>query len=208
MALNKLDIGAELDKAWKLFRANMALLIIAGVIATLLSAVTFGILGGPMLVGLFLIIQRLLRNDPVKPQAGDIFKGFDAFVQSLILIVIAMVAIFLLAMIPVLGQLAGLFVGAVVMWAMMFVAFKQLTAVDAIKKVFAHLQSGEFTMPLLFAVLASLVAGVGVIACCIGVFFTIPIGYSMLVCGYETLFGREADRVAVEPPSVDGTPQL
>ena len=94
------------------------------------------------------------------------------------------------------------------MWAMMFVAFKQLTAVDAIKKVFAHLQSGEFTMPLLFAVLASLVAGVGVIACGIGVFFTIPIGYGMLVCGYETLFGREADRDAVEPPSVDGSPQL
>ncbi len=119
-----------------------------------------------------------------------------------------MAAIILLAMIPVLGQLAGLFVGAVLMWAMMFVAFRQLTAVDAIKKVFAHLKNGEFTMPLLFAVLASLVAGAGVIACCIGVFFTIPIGYSMLVCGYETVFGSEADAVVVEPPPVDGTSQL
>ena len=48
----------------------------------------------------------------------------------------------------------------------------------------------------------------GVIACCIGVFFTIPIGYSMLVCGYETVFGSEADAVVVEPPPVDGTSQL
>ena len=83
MAIGKMEIGAEIGKGWRLFQADMGVLIVGGILATVVSAVTCGLLAGPLMVGMLLIAQRLLKNDPVKPQAGDVFKGFDSFVQAL-----------------------------------------------------------------------------------------------------------------------------
>ncbi len=204
MPLKKLDIADEMRRGWALFQPNMGLLIVAGLIATLLSAVTCGILSGPLSAGMFLLVRRVIKKDPVKPQAGDIFKGFDFFAQALLVSVICVVAILLLSMIPVLGQLVGLVVSAVMMWAMLFVVHQKMKAFDALKKVLGYAQTGDFTMPLIFAILTSVVSGLGAIACGVGVFFTIPLSFCMLACAYETLFGdaTEGD-VAVLPPTDD-----
>lgn len=203
MALRKIDFGAELGKGWRLFQANMGVLIIATVILGIILAVTLGILGGPLVVGLYLVIRRLLKNDPAKPQAGDIFKGLDSFGQAFLLVVLSFVAGCVLGLIPVVGQLAGLVVGAVTMWAFMFVAYQKLSAINAIKKVIEHTKNGEFTIPLLFAVVANIIGGLGVIVCGVGAFFTLPIAYCMMACCYETLFGDEPeviDPISIEPP--------
>ena len=204
MPLTKIDIGAEIGKGWKLFQPNMGVLILAGVLSLVVSAVTCGLLAGPLMAGMFLLVRRLLLDDPIKPQAGDIFKGFDFFVQSLIVVVLCMVAIFLLAMIPVLGQLAGFVISSLMMWAILFVAVQKLTAIDAFKKVFALLQSGDFTLPFIFGILSSLISGLGVIACFVGILFTLPFAYCMMTCCYETLFGCEPQVIEPEvipPPS-------
>lgn len=205
MPLTKIDIGAELGKGWRLFQPNMGLLIVASLIATLVSAVTCGILSGPLMAGMFLVVRRLMKDDPVKPQPGDVFKGFDYFVQALIMIVLRLVVVFLLAMIPVIGQLAGLVVSAVMFWGIMFVTYQKLSAIDAFKKIFEYLKTGEFTLPLVFGIIASVISSLGVIACVVGMFFTIPLGYCMMACCYETLFGGEPEViepvVEVSPPS-------
>ena len=203
MALRKIDIGNEMKRGWQLFQPNMGLLILASVIACVVSGITFGILGGPLMVGLLLVIRRLSKNDVTKPQAGDVFKGLDFFVQALLVLILSFVANCILAFIPVVGQLAALIVGAVSMWAFAFVAFQKLTAIDAIKKIIEHTKNGEFTMPLLFAIIVSIISGLGVIACGIGIFFTLPLGYCMLVSCYETLFGDEPeviDPISIQPP--------
>lgn len=206
MALKKIDIGAELEKGWKLFKPNMGLLIIAGLISSVVSGITVGLLAGPMEAGMFLLVSRLLKNDPVKPQAGDVFKGLDYFLQTLILVVICLVTASVLAWVPVLGQIVGLLVGSVMMWGVLLVTFQKLSAIDALKKMFELIKTGEFTMPLLFGVVVSLISGLGVIACCVGVFFTIPLAYCMMGCCYETLFGEPGpaegvvDAEVVRPP--------
>ncbi len=40
-------------------------------------------------------------------------------------------------------------------------------------------------------VLAGLISGAGVLACCIGVLFTVPIGVAAMMFAYETIFGSE-----------------
>ena len=197
MPLKKIDIGQELGKGWRLFQPNMGVLIVASVIATLVSAVTCGILSGPLMAGMFLVVRRLMKDDPVKPQAGDVFKGFDYFVQALILMVLCLVVMFLLAMIPVIGQLAGLVVGSFMFWGIMFVTYQKLPAIDACKRIFELLKSGEFTLPLVFGIIVSVISSLGVIACVVGMFFTIPLGYCMMACCYETLFGGEPE--VIEP---------
>lgn len=205
MTLNKLDIGAEIGRGWKLFQPNMGLLIPAALIGMLLSSFTLGLLAGPMMAGILLMVQRLVRNDPVKPQIGDLFKGFDLFAQSLILLIIAFIGMAVLMMIPVIGQLAALLISAVLGWCMMLVAYRKATAIDAIKEVFAHIQTGAFTMPLLLAVVAWIISGLGVIACGVGILFTMPLAYCILGCAYETVFGTQTSDCGCgcTPPPVD-----
>ena len=203
MALRKIDIGAELGRGWQLFQANMGVLILAGVIASVVAALTCSVLVGPLSAGMFLIARRLLKNDPIKPQAGDVFKGFDVFVQALLVFVFGIVAGSIVGWIPVVGQLAALVVAAMLLWALVFVAYQKLTAIDAIKKVFEHTKNGEFTMPLLFALMVNIISGLGIIVCVVGIFFTIPIAYCMMACCYESLFGDEPeviDPISIEPP--------
>lgn len=197
MAIGKMEIGAEIGKGWRLFQADMGVLIVGGILATVVSAVTCGLLAGPLMVGMLLIAQRLLKNDPVKPQAGDVFKGFDSFVQALLLSVIATVAIMVLSILPIIGQLAGLIVCAVMMWALVFIAYEKATAIDAIKKVFELAKSGSFTVPLVFAVIASLIGSLGAILCVVGIFFTLPLTYCLMACCYATLFSGDPE--VIEP---------
>jgi len=192
-----MEIGAEIGKGWRLFQADMGVLIVGGILATVVSAVTCGLLAGPLMVGMLLIAQRLLKNDPVKPQAGDVFKGFDSFVQALLLSVIATVAIMVLSILPIIGQLAGLIVCAVMMWALVFIAYEKATAIDAIKKVFELAKSGSFTVPLVFAVIASLIGSLGAIVCVVGIFFTLPLTYCLMACCYATLFSGDPE--VIEP---------
>lgn len=197
MAIGKMEIGAEIGKGWRLFQADMGVLIVGGILATVVSAVTCGLLAGPLMVGMLLIAQRLLKNDPVKPQAGDVFKGFDSFVQALLLSVIATVAIMVLSILPIIGQLAGLIVCAVMMWALVFIAYEKATAIDAIKKVFELAKSGSFTVPLVFAMIASLIGSLGAIVCVVGIFFTLPLTYCLMACCYATLFSGDPE--VIEP---------
>lgn len=204
MALKKIDIGAELQRGWNLFKPNMSVLIVAGVIAAVVSLITVGFLAGPMAAGMLLVVRRLLQNDPVKPQSGDVFKGLDFFLQALILVVISLMIGCVLAMVPVLGQIAGLLIGAVIWWSILFVTYEKLSAIDALKKTFELLKTGEFTLPLVFAVIVTLISWLGFIACCVGVFFTVPLAYCMMACCYQTLFGDQAVDVVeaevVQPP--------
>ncbi|HRU70000.1 MAG TPA: hypothetical protein P5111_02885, partial [Kiritimatiellia bacterium] len=142
MAIGKIEIGTEIGKGWRLFQANMGVLIVGGILATVVSAVTCGLLSGPLAVGMLLIARRLLKQDPIKPQAGDVFKGLDAFVQALLLVIIAAVAIMVLSLVPVIGQIAGLAVSAAMIWAFAFIAYEKKTAIDAIKKIMDLTKNG------------------------------------------------------------------
>ena len=217
MSVKQIDIGVELGKGWNLFKPNMGLLIVAGLIGTLVSVVTCGVLAGPLSAGMFLVVMRLIQSDPTTPQAGDVFKGFDFFVQALLVMVIGFVASMaiglVLGIIPILGQLVSMVVSfaisSVVMWALMFVVYQKMSAVDAIKKVVADLTAGNFTMPLIFGVVASLISSLGALACGVGVFFTIPLSYCCFASVYNTLYGNASpadeviDPVVIPPPPSD-----
>jgi hypothetical protein len=194
MTLAKIDIGCEFGRGWTLFKENMGLFVMAALLAMVLTLISCGILSGSMTAGLFLVIERLINKDPVKPQAGDIFKGLDFFVQSLLLFIILMALGFLLGIIPVVGQIAGFLLGSIMMWGMMFVAYEKLSAMDALKKIYTLTKTGDFTMPLVLGVIANLVAGLGVIACGIGILFTMPFAYCVMACCYQTLFVDAAAR--------------
>lgn len=213
MAAVKLDIGNEFGRGWKLFQTDIGLLVITGLIGGTLSLVTCGVLAGPMMAGLFMIIRRLQKNDPTKPAAGDMFKGFDHFAQSFLFVFLLILACVLVGMVahlvPILGQLLSLaislFAGSIIMWGIMFIVYQKMNAIDALKKLVDGTISGAFVMPLVFGLLANLLSSAGAVACLVGVFFTYPLACCCMASAYETLFDGSVHTAATpETPSAAG----
>lgn len=185
------NIGKCFNAGWELYKNNMGILILGYLIVAVLSSLTFGILAAPLMVGYFWIVDRLIKNDPVKPDAGDIFKGFSkfgpAFIAFILFIVVAAVA----NLIPVLGQIATLLVSPLLMFTLMHIAYDDMEAIDAFKKVFNGLTTGEMLMPVVMGIIAGFVAGAGILVCCVGVFFTAPLAMTLYVYAFKQMKGED-----------------
>ena len=181
------DIGKCFSEGWDLYKGNMGVLILGYLIVSVISGFTLGILSGPLLVGYFMIVDRLIKNDPEKPGAGDVFKGMSkfgpAFVAMLLFIVVAMVA----SLLPVIGQIAAYIISPLLMFTIMFITFEDLGVIDAFKKVIKGVTSGEMLMPIVLGILANLVGGVGAFLCLIGIIFTMPFAMTLYVCAYRQM---------------------
>src|SRR5437867_9880982 len=77
------------DQYWLFFGITIVGLLIGGVIPIVLM--------GPMMVGIFISLQQRQRNQPV--EFGTLFKGFEQFVNGLVVTVLKMIPIIIL-MIP------------------------------------------------------------------------------------------------------------
>ncbi len=195
----KFDFGAEMSNGFNLFKENMGLLILASFLASLLGLLTCTVLMGPLYIGVLLIIARLMKKDGSTPQVGDIFKGFDFFLNSFLFWLIFMVCNTVLAFIPVIGTLLSMALGTLLWWGFMFIAYENLTAIDAVKKVINETTSGNFFNQLLFALVANLIAGAGILLCGVGALFTAPISYCMMACCYQATYGNKS---SIPDPSV------
>jgi hypothetical protein len=113
--MQKVDvkIGTWIEEGFNLYKNDFGTLVLASVIALVLSAITIGILTGPMIAGLIIVALQFLRKEEPKPDAGRIFRGFNYFLNSLLFMIIWGLAIligsFILTLFPVIGQLLSLF---------------------------------------------------------------------------------------------------
>ena len=207
----EVKIGEWFEKGFNLYKENLGTLILASLIALILSAVTIGILAGPMLAGMILITLRLFDKTEPKPEIGNVFKGFDYFLNALLFVVVwgvaVLVASFILALIPCLGQLASLCVVYVVQAFLMFVLFlivdKRMEFWPASMESF-NLVKTNFWPFLGLSVVASILGSIGAIACGIGMAVTAPIQVCILTVAYRDVFSESVKPAAApEPPTTD-----
>lgn len=185
------DISDVLRRGFNLYKENITTLLIATLVATLISAFTVGLLAGPMMAGLALVTLGLIDRAKPKPQVGDIFKGFEVFVQSLVffvlLVVATMVGQFILGFIPILGPLLSALysfaLNTAVLFTIFYIAEKKMDAVAAIQKSLDVVKT-NFWIFLALAIIAGVVSSLGVIACGIGIFVTLP----MYICTIATVY--------------------
>ena len=183
----QVDIGAEVKRGWELYKENMVLLILTGVLMIILGAFSFGILAGPMLAGQFLIIQRLLKKDATVPAIPDVFKGFEHFLNTFLFILV--IAIISGVCSRILGVNAGgAVLGPIVSLGIMFVVFGKLSFSDALKKIGQEISTGPFWMLVLTLVIAGFIGGAGILLVGIGIFFTAPLAMCISVCAYHSAY--------------------
>ena len=85
--MTKVLFNEWLNESWALFKANAGILIVVSLLALLLSALSFGILAGPMMAGLSLITLKLVdKRGPV--EVNDLFAGFNFFLQSFLFVLV------------------------------------------------------------------------------------------------------------------------
>ena len=202
MAESKVDVGGWISEAFEAYKANFGLLCVAMLVAVLLSVFTCGVLAGPMMAGMTLLVLRVVRKEQPVPQIGDVFKGFDFFVQALLYIVVLVAAGFVLGFIPMIGQVASYLLLPLVMFGMCLIVDRKMEFWPAIMASFEKAKT-EYVMLLVLWLLGSLISAAGGLLCGVGAILTAPFSSVLTVVAYRHLFeGAEAQAI----PVVEATP--
>ena len=211
----QVKFGEWIEKGFNLYKENIGALILVSLLAGVLSAVTFGILAGPMMAGLTLIVLGLFDKKEPKPEVGRLFDGFNYFLNSFLFILVWGVIIFMasliLAFLPVVGQLASIFLAyaaqALLMFGIFLIVDKKMdfwpASMESINKV-----KTNFWPFLGLSVVASIIGSIGVIVCIVGIVVTFPIQFCILTVAYHEVFGgAEIPVSAIEGNAGSGTTQ-
>ena len=209
--MQKVDvkIGKWIEEGFNLYKNNFVILVLASVIALVLSTVTIGILTGPMIAGLIIIALRLLRKDDPEPEIGVVFRGFNYFLNSFLFTVIWGIAILVGSLIvgwfPIIGQLLSLFVvytaQAFLMFGLYLIVDKQMDFWPASQKSIDTVKT-NFWPFFALAAIASIIGSLGALAFVIGIVLTVPIQICILAIAYQEIFGE-----ARPSPTPDESPE-
>jgi hypothetical protein len=196
MQKTQVKLGEWIEAGFNLYKNNFTTLVLAALIALVLSTVSIGILTGPMIAGLIIIALQLLRKTEPKPEAGAVFKGFSYFLNSFLFTIIWGIAILIGSLVvgwfPIIGQLLSLFL---VYAAQAFLMFGLYLIVDKQMDFWPASQLSIQTVKTNFwpffglAAIASIIGSIGALAFGIGVVLTIPIQICILAVAYQEIFG-------------------
>jgi hypothetical protein len=148
----------------------------------------FSVLVAPFNAGLLKMMQQADNDEEIQFSSIYSYVNSKYFGQivifSIILTTIGFGSNLVLTMIlpqmlaSVLGIVISVTVTTMTIIAMSLIIFKNLSAVDALKRSINNV-STQFFLVVLLAILSQIMSFVGAFACCVGMFFTIPFYYAM-----------------------------
>ncbi|HEY3443806.1 MAG TPA: zinc-ribbon domain-containing protein [Paludibaculum sp.] len=179
----RVQTGKWISTAWNLVTGQIWMFMLITLLMLILSSVVPVVLQGPMLIGMHIVCWRVLLGG--RADVGDLFKGFNWFVPSL-------VACLLIAVFTFLGLIACL-VGALVVMAMF--QFTYLFIVDRNMDFWPAMQASHAVVKqdyagfLIFLLALIGINILGALACVVGLLVTIPIHYLAVTAAYQDLVG-------------------
>ena len=215
-----LDIGGCFSRGWELVKSNFwptigvtaLVMIIIGAINQLVGLFTrpamnslilqHQVTTGAVLVvvlstvasapiytiftaGLLKYYLKLIRGEGA--QIGDAFSGFGPSIGQLILLSLVQMILVLLGC--VLCLIPGIYLSVAWYFAMPLVIDRRMNFWDAMELSRKMVHKHWFII-FAFLVVYGLLVVAGLIACCVGIFVTMPIGFAALMYAYETIFSR------------------
>jgi uncharacterized membrane protein len=171
------------EEAWELFKKDVILYLLSGLIVIVIGGVTLGVLMGPLLVGFIQIVRRRQKGE--MPTAGEVFAGMQSFLPAFLAALLIGVCVFLGSMLFI---LPGLAVAYVAMFTFHFIAFKNAPVGSAIAGSFGLIQE-QFAATLVLFVLVGILNGLGG-AIMFGALLTFPFGLLVLTVAFEKLTGH------------------
>ena len=203
----KVDIGGWLKYAWDLFVTDVVKFMVAALIVLVISAVTCLILSGPMMVGFFKCILKKMRGEDF--EYGELFDGvrnqfLPAFLVSLagyVLIGITQI----LNIIPVVGFVAAFICQLIVMLLLSYIYLQIAEAEETVPiektidmgKALIEKIKPEIGMFIVWSLVVSIIGGLGVIACCVGIFATNAIAMIATAKSYVDAIKDETEATVI-----------
>lgn len=206
------DIGGWVSAGWRIIKDDLLTFALATLVAGLISLFTCYIAAPAMGAGLLMMAYRKMTTGYV--EFGNLFDGFRRFGNALLLVLLLIlieVVLSLVFIIPyatvyfTLGEnsatthlleavlnigssIVSLIVGGATLFALPHVAARNVGPMEAVKasvEVFRRNPWAFVVVPLLWR----LIAGVGALACCIGILVTIPLVLAATAKAYADHFG-------------------
>ncbi|MFY9557777.1 MAG: zinc-ribbon domain-containing protein [Blastocatellia bacterium] len=189
-----ISLGDWLSGGWQVYKENWAVMSLGTLIGALLSAVTLGILAGPMLMGMFRMAFKTMRGE--RPEVGDLFNWRGRFLQSFLTFLIfgaiyvglggignnnAFFGLVSAFATPVLSLMLG--------FTMSLVYERGLDVANAINQVAKLVFSRDAFMWWVVGLVFAAIAGGGLLGCGVGALVTLPWMISASAVAYRDVFG-------------------
>lgn len=175
------DLGSVFKHGWGLFIKDVVHLLIATVVATLLSIVSIGILAGPLCAGLYQMVLGRVKEGKA-PRWDDVFAGLDRFWAYLGAALFLVVAIGL-AWITVVG---GILLGAIWMYVFPLMVDKRMGLGEALGASYRLVRENGFWEHVVLMILFAVIGSIGGPAFLI----TLPFQIAATVAAYFLVDGR------------------
>ena len=151
-----LDFGVVFRKAASAFADDVVPLLLATLIATVLSIVTLGVLAGPLYAGLSNMVITRVR-DGKSPQVGDVFSCMDRFWSFLGASIVLLLAIGL-ASITIIG---GVLLATIWLYVIPFMVDRRMGVFEAMTASKDVVVRGGFWQHLVLVILLFAISAIG-----------------------------------------------
>ena len=173
--------GKWIGEGWELVKADMGTYVLISLIFILLNGVPF--IQGALIAGFHIYTMKKLMGRPA--EFGDLFKGFNFFIPTLV----ASLLIGLFTFIGALACLVGaLVVGAMYKFTYLFIVDKRMDFWPAMQASHAVVKNDYFGFTM-FMLLAILVNVLGVLCCLVGVLVSMPVTVAAITVAYKEIVG-------------------
>jgi len=181
----KAQTGRWIGMGWDLVKADMGTYFLMALVFLALNSMVPVILEGPLLAGFQIYCMKKMMNR--RADFGDLFKGFNFFVPTLVASLLISLFVFagtLVCIIP------GIVVAAMYSFAYLFIVDKRMDFWPAMQASHAVVKN-DYLGFTLFVVAMGLVDLLGVVCCIIGVLIAIPVTVAAITVAYKELVGFE-----------------
>ncbi len=181
--------GHWIGQGWEIVKSNLGLFMGMSLLYLVLSSCIPLVLHGPLLAGLHIACMRKIVRG--KMEIGDMFKGFQFFVPTLLAALVMSAFIFvgsLFCIIP------GLVVAAMYQFTYLFIVDKKMDFWQAMQASHAVVKN-DYVGFTLFLVGAMLLNFLGFLCLIIGLLVTFPIVYAAITVAYKEVVGFEPGTV-------------
>lgn len=185
-ASSEVQIGKWIGDGWSAISSDLVMLAVATLVFAVLSGVVPIVLQAPMVIGMHIMLVNKMVTGRL--EFGDLFKGFNYFVPSLLATLVMGVFMFI-------GMLAciipGLVVGAMYLFTYLFIADRKMEFWPAMQASHAIVKQNYLGFTFFFVTLALLQLA-GALLCGLGLLVTIPLYYAAINAAYRDLVGFQS----------------
>lgn len=194
-----MNLEQNIQNSIELYLNNMGIIFLSGVIASILSLISLGILTGPLFGGLLILSLKILRGDPV--DFMEIFAHFNKLLPTLLLCLIAGISLMITKKIPVIGTLLFVllspFILVITAIALIIIIEKDYPLIPALREGVDFFKTDPMVI-WIYGLITLILSISGAIIFGIGALLTIPFATSYMAVAYQEYSDKGEFGVSVE----------